>query len=200
MKKLTRKGQICVFGLIIVCMLGMGFFMVGHHQPKPSQQDVQYETKVIYENKKIISTYVDSISREMSSTQYKPYELKVDKGYKIGSYVLSQDQTFEKYVQLKGPQDNEVLSKKSKEKATHYAYTMLLTGDVIEKTNSETKEKTYMIVNGHVTYDCIPLALLSNENSVHIVSHDKKKDKVVNLQDFISALKDIKLREKMLSW
>ena len=77
---------------------------------------------------------------------------------------------------------------------------LLLTGDIIEKTNKDTNEKTYEIVNARISYDYIPMVLLSNENSVSIMNKEKTKEKVVNLNDFQNALNEVNKRETMLSW
>ena len=83
---------------------------------------------------------------------------------------------------------------------THYAYSMLLIGDIQEKTNLKTKEKSYEIINARITYDKVPMVLLSDANSVSLANKKKTKEKIMNLQDFINTLKDIDKRNKVISW
>ena len=77
---------------------------------------------------------------------------------------------------------------------------MLLTGDIQEKTNLKTKEKSYEIINARITYNKIPMVLLSDANSVSLANKKKTKEKIVNLQDFINTLKDVKKRDEVISW
>ena len=77
---------------------------------------------------------------------------------------------------------------------------MLLKGDILEKTNLSTKEKTYEIVNAYITYNQIPLTLLSDNSNVSIANQRKTKEKIVNLQEFIDSLKSVDKRDKMLTW
>mgnify|MGYP003378759998 FL=1 len=147
-----------------------------------------------------MSTYIDSVSSQNASQIYKTYQVTVPKGTKIKDYSLTQEQSFSKYLKLEGSNNKDFLTKKSKQKITHYAYSMLLEGDVIEKTNTSTQEKIYEIVNARITYDQIPIVLLSNENSVCIRNTKKTKEKIINLQDFINDLKDVKKRENIISW
>lgn len=200
MKKLTRKGQVLIFVCILIFMLSLGFVLVHFNNDQSNVEENQYEIQIVSEDQDIISTYVDSISSDKSSDDYQLCTINLDKDMQIGKYKLTQQQSFSKYLKLQGPKNQEILSSKIKQNVTHYAYSLLLTGDLQEKTNLKTKEKIYEVVNARITYDIVPIVLLSNENSVHIASQDKKKDKVMNLQDFINALKNIEQRKKLLTW
>ena len=168
-------------------------------EEKPTT-DVKYTINVVSENQKIMSTYIDAISQDKSSSTYQEFQVTLDAGYPIGDYKLSNKQTFSKYIKAEGPDGKAVLTKKSKQVITHYAYSMLLVGDVIEKINQTTNEKTYEVVNARITYDKIPMVLLSNENSVSLANSNQSKEKIVNLQDFINALKDVEKRDSMIKW
>ena len=158
MMKLTRKAQILTFVLVLCVIFGFGYYMIRDtREVEEHQQEVHYDIKVVAQDEKIISTYLDSISSTNASQTYKTYDVVVEKGTKVKDYTISQKQSFPKYLKLEGPNDKDVLTQKSKQKITHYAYSMLLVGDVIEKTNTATKEKTYEIVNARVSYDRIPL-------------------------------------------
>lgn len=201
MAKLTRKAQILIFTLVLCLFFGFGYYLIRDTQkPEEQSKETHYDITIVAEDEKIISTYIDSISSTNASKEYKVYNVTVPKGTKIKDYTLTQEQSFSKYLKLEGPNDKDFLTKKSKQKITHYAYSMLLEGDVIEKTNTSTKEKTYEIVNARITYNQIPIVLLSNENSVCIRNEKKTKEKIVNLQDFINALKDTEKRNEMIYW
>ena len=66
--------------------------------------------------------------------------------------------------------------------------------------NRATKEKSYEIINALITYDKVPMVLLSDANSVSLANKKKTKEKIMNLQDFINTLKDIDKRNKVISW
>lgn len=199
--KLTRQAQVLIFAFMIGIFLFTAFllFKPDEDSQKENKTD-QYTVQLVSEDVKLESTYIDSISIEKSSTQYTENKIILGKGQKVGDYTLSAQQTFIKYIKLLGPDEKEKLIKGSKNVMTHYAYTMLLSGDVIEKTNTTTKEKTYEVVNAHITYQQIPLTLLSDNNNVAIANQKKTKEKIVNLQEFINALKDVEKREEMLTW
>ncbi len=201
MKKLTRQAQVLIFAIMILIFVSAAFllFKPGEEKQEPKSKD-QYSIQVVAENKKIISTYVDAISLDKSSSNYKEYDIELKKGQQIDKYKLSQDQTFSCYIKAVGPDGKTVLSKKSKQVVTHYAYSLLLTGDIIEKTNLTTKEKSYEVTNARITYDKIPLVLLSNENSVSLANQKQTKEKIMNLQDFINALKDVNKRDEVIKW
>jgi hypothetical protein len=200
MKKLTRKAWILIFVVLLALLLVGGYFLIDDNVEEESSKQAEYDVTVVVENQEILSTYVDAISDSVQTSQYSACQLKVEKGTKVAGYVISKDQVFSKYIQLTGPTGKDILSNKSKQKITHYAYSMLLTGDIIEKTNKETKDKTYEITNASITYNRIPLVLLSNENSVCITNQNKTKEKIVKLNDFQEALRSVEKRQSMISW
>lgn len=203
MNKLTRQAQVLIFAIMISIFLIAAFILFrpeSKDEEVKNTKDVQYTIEVVSENQKIISTYIDAISQDKSSAVYQEFQLTLDAGYQIGDYKLSNKQIFSKYIKAEGPDGKTLLSKKSKQVISHYAYSMLLVGDVIEKTNQTTKEKTYEVVNARITYDRIPMVLLSNENSVSLANKEQSKEMIVNLQDFINALKDVEKRDSMIKW
>lgn len=201
MIKLTRKAQILIFTLMLCLFFGFGYYLIRDTQKSEEEpKEAHYDIAIVAENEKIISTYIDSISSTNASNTYEIYNVTVPKGTKVKDYTITNEQSFPKYLKLVGPNNKDLLTSKSKQKITHYAYSMLLEGDVIEKTNTATKEKTYEIVNARITYNQIPIVLLSNENSVCIRNEKKTKEKIVNLQDFINALKDTEKRNEMIYW
>lgn len=201
MKKLTRQAQLLIFLIVLAIFFVLGYILINFSESKPEEPaKANYQISIVAENQEIVSTYVDAVSNVNASNNYKNYPIVLKKGTKVSGYTLSQDQTFDKYLKLEGPDGKTVLTKKSNQVITHYAYSMLLTGDILEKTNVQTKEKTYEITNARITYNQIPLVLLSNENIVSLRNNSKTKEKLVNLQEFINALKDTKKRESMISW
>ena len=197
MKKITRQAQVLIFAIMIVIFLIAAFllFKPTSEEKKVTQSD-QYSISLVAENQKIVSTYINAISKEQSSSAYKEFKIELEKGTKIGNYSLSKNQVFSKYIKPEGPDGKEILSSQSKEVVTHYAYSMLLIGDIQEKT----KEKSYEIINARITYDKVPMVLLSDANSVSLANKKKTKEKIMNLQDFINTLKDIDKRNKVISW
>ena len=178
MKKITRQAQVLIFAIMIVIFLIAAFllFKPTSEEKKVDQSD-QYSISLVAENQKIVSTYINAISKEQSSSAYKEFKIELEKGTKIGDYSLSNNQTFSKYIKPEGPDGKDILSSQSKEIVTHYAYSMLLTGDIQEKTNLKTKEKSYEIINARITYNKIPMVLLSDANSVSLANKKKQKKK-----------------------
>lgn len=201
MKRLTRQALVLIYAIIIVVFIAGAFIVFKPAQPNGDiKKEAEYSIVVVAENQKLASTYIDSISKEKSSSEYKEYRMTLQAGTQVGDYILSQQQMFSKYIQPLGPDKDELVIKGSKYKITHYAYSMLLVGDVVEKTNLSTKEKVYEIVNARITYDQIPLSLLSEEDSVVLANAKKDQEKIVNLQEFVNALKNVQKRNEMISW
>ena len=63
-----------------------------------------------------------------------------------------------------------------------------------------TNEVSYEIMNARITYSRIPFVLLSNQNSVCLRNNNQSKEKIVNYNEFIDALKDVEKRSEMISW
>lgn len=198
MPKLTRNAQYFIIGIMVLIIACVGFFLSPKEQEEDKPQDQDAIITVVAENVTMKSTYLDAISKDKSKTEYVPCFVEIKKGEKIGNYAISQDQTFTKYIQLTGPDGKTVLTDKSKQVITHYAYSCLLTGDIIEKTVG--KDKTYEIVNARLTYDRIPFALLENENKACIRNTKKTEVKMMNLQYFIDGLNDTTKRKDIINW
>ena len=198
MPKLTRKAQYSIIGIMVLIIVIVGVFLIPREEVKQSEKEQPSKITLVAENVIIKSKYIDAISKDKSSSDYTACQVVVKKGEKINEYTISQNQTFTKYIQLKGPNGEEVLTDKSKQVITHYAYSCLLTGDIIEKTVGETK--TYEIVNARVTYNKVPFALLENENKACYRNKDKTEVKMIKLQEFINALNDVNKRKEIIDW
>ena len=196
MRRLSRKANVLVFGVCIIVFVGV-FYAFMNRGDNEEQKD--YAISLVAENQKLSSCYVDALSQEQTSSKYQKQEMILEKGTKIDDMTLSSKQVFEKYLKLSGPDGEETLNAESDQVITHYAYSLLLIGDIEEKVDIKTQEKTYSIVNARITYDKIPFVLLDN-NVILITNKEKNKEKKVELQDFINALKDVDKRNEMISW
>ena len=197
MPKLTRKAQYFIIGFMVLVIVIVGLFLL----PKDkSEKETNEETVVtlVAENVTIKSVYLDAISKEKSSSDYTACIVEVAEGETVSKYTISQNQTFTKYIKLEGPNGEDVLTEKSKQVITHYAYSCLLTGDIAEKTTGDTK--TYEIVNARITYNKIPFALLENENKACFRNKAKTEVKMLKLQDFINALNSVDDRKDIINW
>ena len=200
MKKLSRKALILTFALAIVGLLFTGLFFIRDSLFTGDHDEANYTYKVVVESKNLMSVYLDSISSAKSSEEYSENFIEIKAGTEILGYTISNDQSFAKYIQLTGPNGVDVLTNKSKQVITHHAYTMMLTGDIVEKTNMSTNEVSYEIMNARITYSRIHFVLLSNQNSVCLRNNNQSKEKIVNYNEFIDALKDVEKRSEMISW
>lgn len=200
MKRLTRQALVLIYGIIIISFLSFAFIVFKPNDLSQNKKEEKYTYTLVLENEKLMSTYIDSVSQEKSSSEFKEYRMTIEQGTKIGKYNISNQQIFSKYIQPLGPQNNTPIIEGSTHMMTHYAYSMLLVGDLVEKTNVTTKEKTYEIVNARITYNQIPISLLDEDDSVVIANSDKTKEKVINLQEFIDSLKNTQQRNNIIAW
>lgn len=200
MKRLTRQALVLVYAIIIVSFLSLAFIIFRPNDTSQEKKEDKYTYTLVLENEKLMSTYIDSISQEKSSSEFKEYRMTIEQGTKIGDYNMSAQQIFSKYIQPVGPNPNTPIIEGSSHLVTHYAYSMLLTGDLVEKTNLTTKEKTYEIVNARITYNQIPISLLDEDDSIIIANTDRTQEKVINLQEFIDSLKNVQQRDSIVAW
>lgn len=195
MKKIPRRAGVILFALVMIIFISVGVLFVNMNQ-EDTTENIRYN--VVKENQPLMATYVGSISIEQSSDEYKEYQINIKKGIKVGDYAISEDQTFSKYIQAKGPNREETLTDSSERIVTHYAYALLLSGDILETT--ENNQKTYRIVNAQITYNCIPVVSTNNGQTLEIANLGKTKTKKVSLNDFTSALKSLDNRNEILAW
>lgn len=198
MRRLSRQAFV-LFAIIIILI----FLIITNcifHPGLESEDSETYTIKVVADQIEIQSVYVDSIPYERASSEYSEYQLTLSKGTQINDYTLSQDQTFSKYIQFAGPDGQETLYDGSSYTTTHYAYSVVLSGDLVETTNDQTQEKTYKLENAQLTCDVIKVALLSDQNSVVIAKQSQTEEKTVSMQSFVDALKSLDDRETMLEW
>ncbi|MCD7949851.1 MAG: hypothetical protein LUG12_06310 [Erysipelotrichaceae bacterium] len=187
---------------LLLFFLGVAFLIINPFgkEESSSDEEVTYTVSVVEEDIDIAAAYEDSISTDKSSNTFSECKVKVVAGTAIGDYTLTNDQTFSKYIQLIGPGSDETIYSASSNAATHYAYGLLLTGDLIEKKNDETDEVTYEIVNAHITYDVVHMSLMDNENSAMIANQEGSDEKLVSVQELINALNSVDQRDSMLDW
>ena len=200
MKKLSRKALVLSYACAIALLLLVGLFFIKDSLFVSGNDDAAYTYNIVVENKNLVSVYLDFVSTAKSSEEYSENFIEVKAGTEVLGYTITNDQKFSKYMQLTGPNGTDILTNKSKQVITHHAYTMLLTGDIVEKVNTSTNEKIYEIVNARVTYNRIPLVLLSNQNSVCLRNKNSTKEKIVNYNEFLNALQDLNKRNEMISW
>lgn len=195
MPKLTRKAQYFIIGSMVLIIALVGYIFAPKDSDKPTGEE---KVVVVKENIYIKATYLDSISKDQASNEYSECKIVIEKDEEIAGYKISNEQVFSKYIQLTGPDGKEVLTSQSKEIVTHYAYSCLLIGDIIEKSIGDSK--SYEIVNARVTYNRIPFALLEMENKACIRNNNKDKVKILNLKEFTEGLADIDKRKDIISW
>ncbi len=156
--------------------------------------------EVVEENVEIASQYVGMINQSESTNEYKKCIMKITAGTKLMNTTFAREQIFEKYVQMTGPSGTETLTSDSAEAVTHYAYSLLLVGDIIKTTNEKTNQVIYSIENAMLSYDRIPVVLYEDRSSVLISNTKGTKEKVVDLEEFTHALSILDQRTSMISW
>lgn len=195
-KKLTRNAMILLFCIGLVVLFIVGYLFVRNKDSVEESVKSNEEIVVVAEDVKVSSIYIGSISKDEDTKNYQPIEISIKKGTEVSGVKISKDQTFIKYLQLQGPNGNDVLIKSSKNIITHNAYSLLLVGDIVENK----KNQTYYIENARITYNMIPLVLNEKKNTITISDSKKTKEKTITMQEFTDSLKDVEKRNKMISW
>lgn len=195
-KKLTRNAMILLFCMGLVVLFIVGYLFVRNKDSVEESVKSNEEIVVVAEDVKVSSIYIGSISKDEDTKNYQPIEISIKKGTEVSGVKISKDQTFIKYLQLQGPNGNDVLIKSSKNIITHNAYSLLLVGDIVENK----KNQTYYIENARITYNMIPLVLNEKKNTITISDSKKTKEKTITMQEFTDSLKDVEKRNKMISW
>ena len=78
--KLTRQAQVLIFAIMVGIFLCASYLLLGkQEQEKPVEKQAQYTMKLVLEDTPIVSTYIDSISQEKSSSKYQKYDIEVTK-------------------------------------------------------------------------------------------------------------------------
>ena len=196
MKKLTRNAMILLFCMGLVVLFIVGYLFVRNKDSVEEPVKSNEEIVVVAEDVKVSSIYIGSISKDEDTKNYQPIEISIKEGTEVSGVKISKDQTFIKYLQLQGPNGNDVLIKSSKNIITHNAYSLLLVGDIVENK----KNQTYYIENARITYNMIPLVLNEKKNTITISDSKKTKEKTITMQEFTDSLKDVEKRNKMISW
>lgn len=195
-KKLTRNAMILLFCIGLVVLFIVGYLFVRNKDSVEESVKSNEEIVVVAEDVKVSSIYIGSISKDEDTKNYQPIEISIKEGTEVSGVKISKDQTFIKYLQLQGPNGNDVLIKSSKNIITHNAYSLLLVGDIVENK----KNQTYYIENARITYNMIPLVLNEKKNTITISDSKKTKEKTITMQEFTDSLKDVEKRNKMISW
>ncbi len=195
-KKLTRNAMILLFCMGLVVLFIVGYLFVRNKDSVEESVKSNEEIVVVAEDVKVSSIYIGSISKDEDTKNYQPIEISIKEGTEVSGVKISKDQTFIKYLQLQGPNGNDVLIKSSKNIITHNAYSLLLVGDIVENK----KNQTYYIENARITYNMIPLVLNEKKNTITISDSKKTKEKTITMQEFTDSLKDVEKRNKMISW
>ena len=190
--KLTRKASVLLFCSVIVFVVLISYLLIPKVTPEKKTAEYQYE--MLLENMDIKASG-EIITGSNASAKYIAYKITVSQGELMGGYKLSKTQTFVKTVQLTAPKNNEMIDNKQ---ATHMAYSFLLTGDIIQVTNKDTKEKEIIIENGSVSFARIPFILSDKQDQAFIKGAKSSKTKKVSYARLKLAIKDPLLRKTMI--
>lgn len=129
-----------------------------------------------------------------SSQHYEKVELEIKPDARLLGYNLSGYQTFHKYMKFKAVSDQDRIAG---DPATNVAYSLLLTGDLVQQTNKKTKQKRILVDNARITYLRIPYILDADNNEVKFINQSKEK-REVSYSVFNDALSNLSIRTSIL--
>lgn len=201
MKKRLRlsKNAMYLIGFIILILMVFVVMCFGRGSDDSSKVETKESTveALVTENQVLKVELLDFISEKSYDDKYQEVSLKIEKGEEIAGIEISQEQTFNKIMQLLPPDENSPLL--NKEKASHNAYVLVLVGDIAKYKDKDGKE-TYKIVNCRLDYYKQALFVETDFNSVYIASIDGQKEKMVKLPTYKETLSDVTKYMTMLQW
>lgn len=193
------KNAMYLIGFIILILMVFVVIRFGSGSDDSSKVETKESTveALVTENQVLKVELLDFISEKSYDDKYQEVSLKIEKGEEIAGIEISQEQKFNKIMQLLPPDENSPLL--NKEKATHNAYILVLVGDIAKYKDKEGKE-SYKIVNSRLNYYKQTLFLETDFNSVYIASIDGQKEKMVKLPTYKETLSDVTKYMTMLQW
>lgn len=129
-----------------------------------------------------------------SSDHYEKVQIEIKPDSRILGYNLSGHQTFHKYMKFKAVSNSDRIAG---DPATHVAYSLLLTGDLIQQTNRKTKQKRILVDNARITYLRVPYILDADNNEVTFINQSNEK-REVSYSVFNDALSNLSIRTSIL--
>lgn len=202
--KLSKRGlSVIILAFLAVILIIAAIFYVTKtsKQPDSSENVAVKETvsNLVVENQILKVQLLDYVNDRNYQEDYQEVALAVEKDEEVLGYLMEDDQTFIKVMQLLPPDDNSPLLNHNSEKPSHEAYILVLTGDIVEYQN-QAGESFYRIVNGQLSYYKQSLLLESDYDSVYIASIDGSKEKMVQVEEYQKALSSPETFMTMLQW
>lgn len=202
--KLSKRGlSVIILAFLAVILIIAAIFYVTKtsKQPDSSENVAVKETvsNLVVENQILKVQLLDYVNDRNYQEDYQEVALEVEKDEEVLGYLMEDDQTFIKVMQLLPPDDNSPLLNHNSEKPSHEAYILVLTGDIVEYQN-QAGESFYRIVNGQLSYYKQSLLLESDYDSVYIASIDGSKEKMVQVEEYQKALSLPETFMTMLQW
>lgn len=185
--------------LIVLCLILAGGIIIRLTFFGTSNISQTKKQTIVLQDTILKVQLLDFISEETASDSYIEKAVDISQGEKIAGYKISNDQSFLKLLQLLPPDENTPLLNNNTTKATHYAYTLVLIGDIASSLD-ENDNEVYQIVNARITYYRQPLVVISQYDSVYIMSADYQKEKLVRISEYKSAISDINNYQQMIQW
>ena len=197
--KLTKNALMLlgIIALLLITFLVLKFG--GTKSEQPEKKVTETLSGLVVENQVLKVQLLDFVSNKDFDDKYQEVSMDIKADEEVLNYKISNRQVFNKVMQLLPPGEGSPLLNNSSEVPTHEAYILVLTGDIVEYTDSEGKS-SYQIANARLDYYKQSLLLENDYDSVYIASIDGKKEKMVKITAYKEALSSPSEYMTMLQW
>lgn len=197
--KLTKNALMLlgIIALLLITFLVLKFG--GTKSEQPEKKVTETLSGLVVENQVLKVQLLDFVSNKDFDDKYQEVSMDIKADEEVLNYKISNRQVFNKVMQLLPPGEGSPLLNNSSEVPTHEAYTLVLTGDIVEYKDSEGKS-SYQIANARLDYYKQSLLLENDYDSVYIASIDGKKEKMVKITAYKEALSSPSEYMTMLQW
>ena len=147
MRRLQRGPAMLFLTILMVSVFLTGYY----HLPKTTVKNHQVEKKslsyeVLKEDVDLAAHYYKSVGKK-SDSSYKRVTFTIKKNEKVLGYNIGKTQSFSKYLKLVGPKSKDMIGKVE---ATKVAYTLVLSGDLVQVIDNKTNQSYTLIDNAFV--------------------------------------------------
>ena len=193
MRRLQRGPAMLFFFFFMVSVFLTGYY----HLPKTTVKNHQVEKKslsyeVLKEDVDLAAHYYKSVGKK-SDSSYKRVTFTIKKNEKVLGYNIGKTQSFSKYLKLVGPKSKDMIGKVE---ATKVAYTLVLSGDLVQVIDNKTNQSYTLIDNARLAYRRVPYYMTDETNSevTYLRNGVKKTESIAVFKD---ALEDINISKNV---
>ena len=192
-RSVPRHTTILLNVILTTSLLVYGFQYVPSnraHVEKLKASDFSY--KLLVEDRDLCA--YGHIVKDNNTEAYRRATITLKEDHVVAGYSLSKTQSFTKYTKFTGPTIKDKVGETTAQKV---AYSFLLTGDIISRTNKKTKQSQTMIVNARITYLRVPYCENPDQNTITF-KNKAGEVRTVARSVFMDALSHLSIRTSIL--